>query len=88
MNAIREEPIEVPKYTIRFQTASTSAGEMVSARYKHNGTSLLLNNGLILLIGGANSAEVFDPQEWKFQQFFQVSWDSTPFRNDHLTTRR
>jgi len=47
----------------------TSAGEMVAARYKHNGTSLLLNNGLILLIGGANSAEVFDPQSGNFSQF-------------------
>ncbi len=48
--------------------AFTSAGEMVAARYKHNGTSLLLNNGLILLIGGANSAEVFDPQRGKFSK--------------------
>jgi hypothetical protein len=49
--------------------AFTSAGEMVAARYKHNGTSLLLNNGLILLIGGANSAEVFDPQSGNFSKF-------------------
>ena len=47
----------------------TSAGEMVAARYKHTGTSLLLDNGLILLIGGANSAEVFDPQSGKFSKF-------------------
>ncbi|MFZ1597197.1 MAG: kelch repeat-containing protein [Anaerolineae bacterium] len=46
----------------------TSAGEMYAARYKHTGTSLLLKNGQIFLIGGANTAEVFDPQRGKFSK--------------------
>lgn len=39
----------------------TSAGELRVPRYKHNGTSLLLADGRVLLAGGASSAEVFDP---------------------------
>ena len=46
----------------------TSAGEMNTARYKHTGTSLLLRNGQILLIGGAKTAEVFDPQSGIFSK--------------------
>ena len=49
-----------------------STGEMISRRYKHNGTSLLLNNGLVLLIGGANTAESFDPQSRKFSKFSET----------------
>lgn len=47
----------------------TNAGEMHAARYKHTGTSLLLKNGQILLIGGANLAEMFDPRSSKFIKF-------------------
>ncbi len=39
------------------------AGEdMQRPRYKHNGTSLLLPDGRVLLAGGATQAEVYDPQ--------------------------
>lgn len=37
-------------------------GEMDSARYKHTGTSLLLQDGQVLLVGGANTTEIFNPQ--------------------------
>jgi hypothetical protein len=45
----------------------TSAGEMHRARYKHAGTSLLLQNGDVLLIGGASVSEIFDPESGTFR---------------------
>ncbi|MDQ3666444.1 MAG: hypothetical protein M3410_07625 [Acidobacteriota bacterium] len=39
----------------------TAVGNMNSARYKLQGTAVLLNNGNVLIAGGANRAEVFDP---------------------------
>ncbi len=39
----------------------TPAGNMNSARYKLQGTAVLLNNGKVLIAGGANRVEVFDP---------------------------
>jgi hypothetical protein len=39
----------------------TGTGNMNSARYKLQGTSVLLNDGKVLIAGGANRAEVFDP---------------------------
>lgn len=38
------------------------AGNMNSARYKLQGTAVLLNNGKVLIAGGANRMEVFDPK--------------------------
>ncbi|MBI1801849.1 MAG: hypothetical protein HY259_03560 [Chloroflexi bacterium] len=39
----------------------TWAGNMTTARYKHQGTSVLLKDGRVLLMGGAASAELYDP---------------------------
>lgn len=41
--------------------AFTATGNMNAARYKLQGTSVLLNDGKVLIAGGANRAEVFDP---------------------------
>ena len=35
-------------------------------RYKHNGTSILLENGNVLIAGGANRAEIYNPKTKKF----------------------
>ena len=40
---------------------STAVGAMNDARYKLQGTTVLLKNGKVLIAGGANRAEVFDP---------------------------
>ena len=42
------------------------AGNMNSARYKLQGTGVLLSNGKVLVAGGANQAEVFDPATSSF----------------------
>lgn len=39
----------------------TAVGNMNAARYKLQGTTVLLKNGKVLIAGGANRAEVFDP---------------------------
>ena len=39
----------------------SATGNMKSARYKLQGTGVLLSNGKVLVAGGANRAEVFDP---------------------------
>lgn len=39
----------------------TATGSMNSPRYKLQGTTILLNNGKVLVAGGADRAEVFDP---------------------------
>ncbi len=39
------------------------AGELLAGRYKFGGTSILLNDGKVLILGGASSAEVFDPDD-------------------------
>jgi N-acetylneuraminic acid mutarotase len=41
--------------------AFTATGNMNAARYKLQGTSALLTDGKVLIAGGANRAEVFDP---------------------------
>ena len=38
-----------------------AAGDMQLARYKHQGTSALLSDGKVLIAGGADRAEIFDP---------------------------
>ena len=43
-------------------TGTFTAGPvMTRPRYKHQGTSVLLANGLVLLAGGAPEAETYDP---------------------------
>lgn len=44
----------------------TATGEMNSARYKLQDAIVLLNNGKVLVAGGANRAEVFDPSTNRF----------------------
>ena len=44
-----------------------SAGpQLLRGRYKHNGSSLLLPTGRVLLAGGASEAELFDPRRATF----------------------
>jgi hypothetical protein len=38
-----------------------TSASMNAPRYKHEGTSVLLQNGKVLLIGGASITEIFDP---------------------------
>jgi hypothetical protein len=52
-----------------YDPASSSfrvVGNMNSARYKLQGTGVLLSNGKVLIAGGANRAEVFDPSTNSF----------------------
>ena len=44
----------------------TAAGNMNAPRYKLQGTAVLLNDGKVLIAGGANRAEVFDPSRNTF----------------------
>jgi deoxycytidylate deaminase len=44
----------------------TVTGQMNSPRYKLQGTAVLLTNGKVLVAGGANRAEVFDPSRNTF----------------------
>ena len=47
-----------------FETATgrfRRVAETLSARYKLNGAVVLLNNGKVLLAGGSDTAEIFDP---------------------------
>lgn len=44
----------------------TATGNMNSSRYKLQGTAVLLSNGKVLVAGGANRAEVFDPSRNTF----------------------
>lgn len=40
----------------------TSVGNLQVSRYKLNGTALQLKNGKVLIVGGSNRAELFDPE--------------------------
>jgi N-acetylneuraminic acid mutarotase len=42
-------------------------GEMNLSRYKLQGTSILLKNGKVLIAGGSNQAEIFDPVKNTFE---------------------
>lgn len=44
----------------------TVGPSMKRARYKHNGSSVLLPNGSVLIAGGAPQAELFDPTKTSF----------------------
>lgn len=46
--------------------AFTPGPSMVLPRYKHEGTSLLLANGTVLIAGGAPQAETYDPETRTF----------------------
>ncbi len=43
------------------------AASMHKARYKHTGTSLLLEDGQVLLVGGASSMEIYEPAHDAFR---------------------
>ena len=45
----------------------SSAGNMKVARYKHNGTSVLLPNVNVLIAGGADQAEIYQPLSGTFE---------------------
>ncbi|MDP9177327.1 MAG: hypothetical protein M3O61_06570 [Gemmatimonadota bacterium] len=55
----------------------TAVGNMNAARYKLQGTTVLLTNGKVLIAGGATRAEVFDP-----------ATDSFALANGDLGTKR
>ena len=68
----------------------TATGDMNSPRYKLQDTIVLLNNGSVLIAGGATRAEVFDPST---NRFSYVSGDmgashqfatATRLRNGHV----
>jgi N-acetylneuraminic acid mutarotase len=42
------------------------SGNMNLSRYKHNGTSILLGNGKVLIAGGADRAELYNPKKNEF----------------------
>lgn len=44
----------------------TAGPSMIQRRYKHNGSSILLPTGQVLIAGGASQAEVFDPVSKSF----------------------
>ncbi len=44
----------------------SAAAPMNFSRFKHNGTSILLPNGMGLILGGANQAELYDPAQDRF----------------------
>jgi len=46
--------------------AFTGVGNMNAARYKLQGTTVLLRDGKVLIAGGSNRAEVFDPTTNRF----------------------
>lgn len=52
-------------YDVRTGTFSTT-GTMHRPRYKHQGTSVVLPDGRVLIAGGATQAEVYDPQAGDF----------------------
>lgn len=57
---------EVEIYNPKTRTFA-KIGEMKLARYKLQGTSILLKNGKVFIAGGANQAEIFDPKDNSFE---------------------
>ncbi len=45
---------------------SISAGDMNLARFKHHSAIVALPNGLVLLAGGAERPEIYDPSTGRF----------------------
>jgi galactose oxidase-like protein/Kelch motif protein len=64
--------------------AFSAAGDMNSQRYKLQDTIVLLNNGKVLIAGGANRAEVFDPAT---KSFSYVTGDMGASRQFAAATR-
>lgn len=62
----------------------TASGDMNSPRYKLQDTVVLLNNGTVLIAGGANRAELFDPSR---NRFTYVSGDMGASRQFATATR-
>lgn len=48
-------------YDPRLKSFSAVANNMTTARYKLQGTAILLKNGRVLIAGGSQRAEIFDP---------------------------
>jgi N-acetylneuraminic acid mutarotase len=48
-------------YDVAKGTFTSIANRMVTARYKLQGTAIVLRNGKVLIAGGSDRAEVFDP---------------------------
>jgi hypothetical protein len=44
----------------------TRIGDMILPRYKHQGTSVLLQNGTVLIAGGAAAVEIYNPEQRTF----------------------
>ena len=59
-------------YDPRIKSFSAVANNMTTARYKLQGTAILLKNGKVLIAGGAQRAEVYDPAT---NSFLPVSGD-------------
>ncbi|HEX4762061.1 MAG TPA: kelch repeat-containing protein, partial [Sphingomicrobium sp.] len=68
----------------------TATGDMNAARYKLQGTSVLLKDGKVLFAGGSDKAEIFDPATNTFSyvhgslgtnRFFATA---TLLRNGHV----
>ena len=53
-------------YDANAQSFTAVASTMTSARYKLQGTAVLLKNGKVLIAGGADRAELFDPATNRF----------------------
>lgn len=62
----------------------SAAGDMNSPRYKLQDTLVLLSNGTVLIAGGANRAEIFDPSR---NTFSYVSGDLGESRQFATATR-
>jgi len=62
VGAYRDVEIYNPKTKI-----FSKMGEMKLARYKLQGTSILLKNGKVFIAGGANQAEIFNPKTNSFE---------------------
>ena len=63
-HAVRSDSTEIYDPT---RNTFTPAATMNLARYKHRNASLLLSNGDVLIAGGADQAELYDPGSGQFR---------------------